>query len=192
MNPIKEIKTDQASLSHIFRFHQLMEEKSIMLVYCGEFSQDLNKILLSFIERKFKSENLEDSVRRRIFNIMVEVLQNVSKNKIDNLGPANDVSPIFMLGSTDTDFLMISSNIIKKGNILTLKSRLDQVNSLDKEGLKNLYREARLNNPFTSSSGAGIGLIDIARKSENKIEYSFEDINTEYSIFSLLIRITKQ
>jgi hypothetical protein len=192
MNPIEKIKTDQTSLSHIFRFHRLMEEKNIMLVYCGEFSQDLNKILLSFIERKFKAENIEDSIRRRIFNIMVEVLQNVSKNKIDNPGSANDVSPIFMLGSTEKDFLMISSNIIKNGNIETLKNRLDQVNSLDKEGLKTLYRETRLNSSFTSSSGAGIGLIDIARKSENKIEYSFEEINSDYSIFSLLIRITKQ
>jgi hypothetical protein len=192
MNPLEEIKTDQTSLSHIFRFHKLMEEKDIMLVYCGEFSQDLNKILLSFIERKFKAENLEDSTRRRIFNIMVEVLQNVSKNKIDNLGSTNDVSPIFMLGSTEKEFLMISSNTIKISNIQTLKNRLDQVNSLDKEGLKTLYRDVRLNNTFSSSSGAGIGLIDIARKSENKIEYSFEDITTDYSIFSLLIRITKQ
>jgi hypothetical protein len=192
MNAIKKISSDQKSLSHIFNFYQLMEEKDIMLVYCGEFSQDLNKTLLSFIERKFKSENMEDNTRRKIFNIMVEVLQNISKNKIENLGNTPEVSPIFMLGTSNNDYLLISSNMIGNDKIPALKNRLDQVNSLDKEGLKLLYKEVRLNSTFSDSSGAGIGIIDIARKSENKLEFSFEKINSEFSVFSLLIRITKQ
>jgi hypothetical protein len=72
-----------------------------------------------------------------------------------------------------------------------LKDRLDEVNSLDKEGLKNLYKDARLNATFSETSGAGIGIIDIARKSENKLVYHFEKVNEKFSVYSLLIRVSK-
>jgi len=168
-----------------------MDEKDIMLVYCGEFSQELNKTLLSFTERKFKAENVEDNTRRKVFNIMVEILQNISKNKIESTENITEVDAVFMIGNNNDDYILISSNMIGNGKIPLLKSRIDEVNSLDKDGLKQLYQKARLNNSLTESAGAGIGMIDIARKSENKLEYSFEELNSEYSIFSLLVRISK-
>ena len=56
--------SSQKPLSKIFNFQKIMDEKDIMLVYCGEFSQELNKTLLSFTERKFKADNVEDNTRR--------------------------------------------------------------------------------------------------------------------------------
>ncbi len=184
--------TAQRPISHIFDFHHLMEEKNIMLAFCGEFSQDLNKTLLAFTERKFKTENIEDNTRRKIFNVMVEVLQNISKNKIENEHNSKDIQPLFMLGTSDNDYLIISSNLMENNKIEQLRNRLELVNSLDKEGLKLLYKDVRLNNTLSETAGAGIGMIDIARKSEHKLEFSFEEVDNEVSVFSLLIRITKQ
>ena len=190
-NSLNKISGMKKPLSHVYSFNRLMDENDIMLVYCGEFSQELNKTLLSFTERKFKADNVEDNTRRKIFNIMVEVLQNISKNKVEKLENTPDIEAVFILGTNQNDYLLISSNIIKNDKIAALKNRIDQVNLLDKEGLKNLYKEVRLNTSFSDKSGAGIGIIDIARKSENKLEYSFEEVNSEYSVFSFLIRITK-
>jgi len=181
----------QKPLSKILNFHKIMDEKDIMLVYCGEFSQELNKTLLSFTERKFKAENVEDNTRRKVFNIMVEILQNISKNKIESAEKITEVDAVFMIGNNNDDYILISSNMIGNSKIPLLKSRIDEVNLLDKDGLKQLYQKARLNNSRSESAGAGIGMIDIARKSENKLEYSFEELNNEYSIFSLLVRISK-
>jgi len=183
--------SDQKPLSKIFNFHKIMDEKDIMLVYCGEFSQELNKTLLSFTERKFKAENVEDNTRRKVFNIMVEILQNISKNKIESEEDISEVDAVFMIGNNNNDYILISSNMIGNGKVPLLKSRIDEVNLLDKDGLKQLYQKARLNNALSESAGAGIGMIDIARKSENKLEYSFEELNSKYSIFSLLVRISK-
>jgi len=190
-NASKKFKANQSSLAHLSAFHQLLDEKDIMLVYCGEFSQELNKTLLAFTERKFKAENLEDNTRRKIFNIMVELLQNISKNKIENLEGTTEVSAVFMIGTSDDDYILVTSNMIRNDKIPPLKDRLDQVNSLDKEGLKNLYKDERLNATFSETSGAGIGIIDIARKSENKLVYSFEKIDDRFSVYSLLIRVSK-
>jgi hypothetical protein len=189
---ISEMNSGPETLSHVYDFHKLMNEKDLMLVYCGEFSQELNKTLLSFTERKFKSENVEDNTRRKIFNIMVEMLQNISKNRVPRTLEIPEIPAVFILGSTSTDFILISSNLIRNENIDQLKERLDQVNSLDREGLKQLYKEVRLNASFSEKAGAGIGIIDIARKSENTLGYSFDKQSDDYSVFSLLIRITKE
>ena len=183
---------DKKTLSQIYSFHSIMEENDIMLVYCGEFSQDLNKTLLSFTERKFKADNVEDNTRRKIFNIMVEVLQNISKNKVEKADSTLIADSVFILGANAESYILISSNMIRNDKISPLKSRIDQVNSLDKEGLKQLYKEVRLNSSFSEKAGAGIGIIDIARKSENKLEYLFENLDDEYSVFSLMIKISKQ
>ncbi len=192
MDIMDNINTSTSSLNHIYDFHRFMDEKDLMLVYCGEFSQELNKTILSFTERKFKAENVEDNTRRRIFNIMVEVLQNISKNRIDDLKGSAELSSVFMLGIKDSDYILISSNMIRNEKIESLRSRIDQVNSLDREGLKQLYKETRLTSTFSETSGAGIGIIDIARKSEKKLAYSFEKIDDKFSLFSLLIRVSKQ
>jgi hypothetical protein len=190
-NTPEKIVGDQKWGSSIIDFHQMMDKKDIMLIYCGEFSQELNKTLLSFTERKFKAENVEDNTRRKIFNVMVELLQNISKNKVESTDNAAEVDSLFMIGNNNDDYILISSNIIRNDKIAPLKERLEQVNSLDKEGLKQLYKDVRLNATFSGSAGAGIGIIDIARKSENKIEYSFEDVNNLVSVFTILIRISK-
>ena len=81
--------------------------------------------------------------------------------------------------------------MIRNEKIMPLRSRIDQANSLDKEGLKLLYKDIRLNSTFSETSGAGIGIIDIARKSENKLVYNFQEINKEFSLFSLLVKVSK-
>jgi hypothetical protein len=192
MENMNNITSNQVSLSHIYSLHNQMDEKNIILSYCGEFSQDLNKTLLSFTERKFKADNVEDNTRRKIFNIMVEMLQNISKNKIENAPESPDFLPLFMLGTVENSYILITSNLILNEKIQPLRDRIDQVNSLDKEGLKQLYKDVRLSGSFSEASGAGIGIIDIARKSENVLKYSFDEIDSKFSMFSLLITVSNQ
>jgi len=191
MEQVIQITSNSRQISSIYSFYKLVNEKNIMLAYSGGFSQELNKTLLTFIERKFKADNVEDGTRRKVFNIMVEVLQNISKNKIEINNEHDDSHAVFMIGVTSEHYILISSNPILNDKISWVSQRIDQINSLDKEGLKALYKDVRLNNSFSEKAGAGIGLIDIARKSENKLEYVFEEIDPDFSIFSLLIKVNR-
>jgi hypothetical protein len=187
----KHFETNEKSLTSFFDFFQLMQNNEIILIYSGEFSQDLTKTLLAFTERKLSSENLEDLVRKKIFNIMVEMLQNISKNAIENNATQTIYSPVFMIGESDQNYLLLSSNKMLNENIPSLKNRLDEVNSLDSEGLKGLYKQVRLSSTFSNIGGAGIGIIDMARKSEKKLSYNFTPINNTDSLYSLLIKVSK-
>lgn len=179
------------SLKHFISLHHLMIENEIILSYSGEVSQPLTKTLLAFTERKFAEDNLEDLVKRKIFNIMVEMLQNISKNSLDNTAAITPTSPLFIIGENDKHFMLLSSNQVNEDNIDNIKSRIDQVNSLDADGLKKLYKQVRLEGKFSDVGGAGIGFIDMARKSENKMEYDFHKIRDTGTLYTLLIKVNK-
>ncbi|MCK4919839.1 MAG: hypothetical protein KAS71_02260, partial [Bacteroidales bacterium] len=80
---------------------------------------------------------------------------------------------------------------ISNDKIEMLKNRIEKVNTLDAVGLKKLYKEVRLTGKFSEVSGAGIGIIDMARKSENKLTYDFTAIDDAHSMYSLQIDIHK-
>lgn len=174
----------------INEFHSIMEKNDIVLVYEGSFSQDFTKSMLTFMERKFISEEVESNVRRKIFNVMVEILQNLSKHKYRDEITGQLFSSSFLIGRNTNSYFVISGNPIVNDRIPSLKEKLKQVNSLDKDGLKQYYKEVRLKGKFSELSGAGIGLIDMARKSGNKLDYEFNPIDKRISFFSLVVKIT--
>ncbi len=165
-----------------------MEDNDVIMVYEGDFSQEFIKTVLSFTELKFNAEELENITRRKIFNVMVESLQNISKHQFDNPDSDPRLASIFMIGYSSEDYLVISSNPIYNNKMVGLRSTLDTVNSLDKDGLKQLYKKVRMENKFSDVSGAGIGIIDMARKSGKKLEFDFQTIDSNLSIYSLLVR----
>ncbi|MEZ5071391.1 MAG: SiaB family protein kinase [Bacteroidales bacterium] len=171
--------------------HGIMQDNDVSLMYDGEFSQEFTKSMLAFMERKFISDELEDSLRRKIFNIMVEILQNLSKHNYQGEKTGKDVSSAFMIGYGEEDYFIISGNPILQTGVEALRAKIDQVNELDKDGLKQLYKEVRLQGKFSEVSGAGIGLIDIARKSGQALEYDFSSLDEELSFFIMLSRISK-
>ena len=185
-------KTSQMSMSFLYDFHNLMEDNDIIMVYQGDFSQDFIKTVLSFTELKFNSEEIGNTLKRKIFNLMVECLQNISKHQFKDQFRDPRLTSLFMIGYTDEDYLIVSSNPIYNNNISALKNLIDEANSYDKDGLKELYKKKRLENAFSESAGAGIGIIDMARKSGKKLDYNFEPVNDEISIYSLLVRVPKQ
>jgi len=178
-------------LNNMFRLFRIMKENEIILIYSGDFSQDLTKTLLAFTERKLSSEIIGDQARKKIFNIMVEMLQNISKNNVKTEAVISMQSPLFMIGENDSAYNLVSSNLILNSNIQFLRTRIDEVNGLDAEGLRELYKQVRLKSTFSNVGGAGIGIIDIARKSENKLTYSFDEIDSKCSMYSLLIKVLK-
>ena len=67
---------------------------------------------------------------------------------------------------------------------------MDKINSLNKEELGEFYKTSLRNNTISDKGGAGLGLIEISRKSGSKINYLFEPINNENSSFSLMVKIS--
>lgn len=175
-------------MKYIYDLHQTMLAQNLILVYEGEFTQEITKSVLAMAERNMDSTGEESSIKRKVFNIMVECLQNIVKH-------ADEVdkhqSAIFMIGRQQDEYIIMSGNPIKKENVDHLKERLDKINSLDKEGLKNLYKDIIKNTQISDKGGAGLGFVDMARKSGRKLEYQFPPMDEDHAFFCLKSTIAR-
>ncbi|OFX67041.1 MAG: hypothetical protein A2X12_02770 [Bacteroidetes bacterium GWE2_29_8] len=191
MSNLEDLKNAATPLNFIYKLHEGMMSKNLKLIYEGDFSQDILKAVLSMTEKQLESIGEDGKIKKKVFNIMVECLQNICKHTEDNKIKINHKSAIFMVGFENEEYFICTGNPIKQENVELLKMKLAEINNLDKEGLKALYMEVVSRGAISDRGGAGLGLIDIARKSGKKLEYSFEEMEKDYLFFSLLIRIPR-
>src|SRR5262249_51953340 len=106
-------------------------------------------------------------------------------------GEIRSHAAIFLIGKESDRYSIMSGNPIRKGNVAGLKGKLDQINSLDKDGLKDLYKEIIKNTTISDKGGAGLGFVDMARKSGEKLEFSFPELNADYCFFCLKVNVPR-
>jgi len=180
-------------MKYVFDIHNAMINNNLILVYEGEFTQEITKSVLSMAEKNMESIGEDSSIKRKVFSVMVECLQNIVRHSDTLPKDIHDLhSAIFMIGKEKDKYVVVSGNPIKSENVTSLKDKLERINSLDKEGLKALYKEIIKNTSISEKGGAGLGLVDMARKSGRNLEFSFENMNGGFSFFSLKSVIAKQ
>jgi hypothetical protein len=147
------------------------------------------------MESKMDAYEEKPKVKRKVFNVLVECLQNLYHHIDKDIDTINvkdfDKSALLMIAKNKDNYQIMTGNYMETKNVNDLKSKLDLVNSLNKEELKAYYKEI-LNDGNRSEKGtAGLGMIDIARKSGQKLEYYFLEIDEKTSFFSLTVKIAE-
>lgn len=171
-----------------------MAANKVILIYEGDFTQETTKSILTMAERNLESAGEESTIKKKIFNVMVEALQNIVKHSDDVKDAENNNhhAAIFLIGHERSQYSIMSGNPVKTANLPSLKAALEHINSLDKDGLKDLYKEIIKNTTISDKGGAGLGFVDMARKSGEKLEWAFVPMNGDYSFFCLKVNIAKQ
>lgn len=171
-----------------FNFKHLKEPSDIILFYQGRFDTKSTKSVLHLAERNINSMLEDPAIKRKVFNVLVECLQNVIKHgeRIEDPDPSKLNTPVLMIGREDQHYIIASGNAMFTKNIESLKSRIDKINNLDKEGLKDLYKQIMRNNDVSEKGGAGLGLVDMARKSGGQLDYHFDTIDQQFTFFTLV------
>ena len=98
-------------------------------------------------------------------------------------------SALIMVKYVGDKIIVRTGNYVKNEGIEALESRLGMVNGLSEDGLRDLYQKKLLSSELSEKGTAGLGLIDIARKSKNKLEHEFVKINDGCSFFCLNVVI---
>lgn len=179
-------------MNFIFNLHQTMMSQKLILVYQGEFTQETTKSILAMAERNLDSTGEESSIKRKVFNVMVEALQNIVKHSDELVdGEIRSHTAIFLIGKEKDKISIMAGNPIQKKNMVSLKEKLEHINSLDKEGLKELYKSIIKNTTISDKGGAGLGFVDMARKSGEKLDFEFPEMSPEYCFFCLKVNVPR-
>jgi len=153
-------------------------------IYRGEFSQSISSHILSLAEKNIDKIGLPSKIKKRVFHIMVESIQNITRHQ-DAPADAPEETAIFAIQKKGPWYFITTGNVVENDKIEPLCLKLDKINSLEQEELTVFYREILSNGKLSAKGGAGLGLIEMARKSGNKLVYDFRNINSEMSYFYL-------
>ena len=172
---------------------RIMMDNHIMLSFKGEITSDIITMVLQIMETRLDAVSEKNSVRKKIFNVLVECMQNLYHHSEAEIAGKIDTRRAMLELSYDDDFYYIlTGNFIKNAEIATLKDRIERVNSLSKDELRQYYREILDNNQISDKGGADLGMIDMARKSGQKLDFNFTDVNDELSFFDLKVKVAKK
>ena len=174
-----------------YDFYDNMERNNIMLSFKGDVTSELLTSILQIMESKLDNLQEEPKIKKKVYNVLVECLQNLYHHldDIDEDQEEKVKSAIFMIGKLDNHYNIISGNYIDNANVEPLKSRLEEINLLSKDELKEYYKAVLNNGEMSLKGGGGLGMIDIARKTGEKLDFSFAPIDDKFSFFSLKIKI---
>ena len=116
---------------------------------------------------------------------MVECLQNIGKHcdHIDSGMPITPGNGIFIVSRSDEGFSVITGNPVANSKIDEIKGMLDTVNNMNRDEIKAYYRKKILESRISDKGGAGLGFIDIVKKTGNRIDYHFEKLSEITSFF---------
>ena len=173
----------------ISQLERLMAENNVYLIWSGHFSTDVEREVLTFTETKLAEEDIELNLRRRIFSILVEILENLAKYSPGKEPEKQFGMPVAMIRMDDEAYSLTTGNLIGNENVEELKGKLDIINNNDKIGLKELFRISLSGQKVESKSTGNMGLIDMARKSGSKLVYQFEQLNDQYSYYTLTVKV---
>ena len=181
------------AITDVYDFYKKMEDEKIILSFKGEFTSDLLTSVLHILESKMLALNIDPKKKKRVFNVMVECFQNLYHH-IEELEQDKELekqqkAALLMIKHVDDKFIVRTGNFIRNTGISELKRKLAMVNALSTDELRELYQKKLRLDDRTDKGTAGLGLIDIARKSKNKLEYEFLDVTKESSFFCLNVII---
>lgn len=174
------------------KFRKMMDNH-IMLSFKGEITSDIINMVLQIMETRLDAVSEKGSVRKKIFNVLVECMQNLYHHSEPEVQGQLDTRRAMLELSYDDDYYYIlTGNYILNEEIPPLRDRIDRVNSLSKDELRQYYREILDNNRISAKGGADLGMIDMARKSGEKLDYNFTDVKKNLSFFDLTVKVSKK
>lgn len=171
----------------IYNFFDTLRDDSLSFLYHGFFSDEFTDKIISLSESNIEKLHEVKNTRNKISFLIAESFQNIIRHGESFENPRYSFSRpgIFIFRIVDNCYVISSANLIRTENIKLVESKLTKINSLNEAEIKLLYSEVMGNEKISDKGGAGLGLIEMARKTGNKIDFEFEKVNEDFSFFYL-------
>ena len=176
-------------MENLLKLHKIFNEKGVLISFNGPLSNSIIEEIGNAIKIYLQEEEREKGTISDIFSVYIEQTQNIcnyiSRHDLDE----KHQSSIILISYHENKYHITSGNSIRKCDIPGLKRRLEHINSLDKEGLKQYHKEQRRRLREPDATSAGLGLIDIARRTDGGLLFRFEPMDEEFDFFSLQVTV---
>lgn len=171
----------------------LLQENGILISFSGRFTQEIIEELGDAVRRYLETENTPQSDTYNVFAVFIEQTQNIKnygrEKEATAWGERIAASGIVAIGKSEAGYFVSSGNLIERSDAAHLCVALDALAQLDKAQLKKLYKEKIRQSVPPDAQSAGIGLVDMARRSSRALEYAVSQIDETLAFFTLKVYV---
>jgi hypothetical protein len=162
--------------------YNTLTQGELLSSHFGDFTLDKINALLGEAKSILKERDAHPTQAKKAYNILVECLENIHKHsaKLQPQQPA-----MFVMTNVELGVSISIGNLLPQADVEPLRTRLQNINEMDREQQKSSYREQIKMGEISARGGAGLGLLDIAIKSRNPLKFEFYDHSEDAAIFML-------
>jgi len=169
-----------------------MVNENIVYIFHGEFNYTMVDTLLIDVKRELTKSGAAKGIQKKTYKILVECLENAYRHSVEHLPPKTGKQEgIFILTRNHNGYGVTVGNPVQKIEVEPLIQKIEETNNMDSDELKEKYRTMIKAATISEKGGAGLGLMDIAIKSGNKLQYNFNEHKEDTNFFTLEINISE-
>ncbi len=172
----------------MYKFRNYLRETGIIFCYSGYMTEDVLLGLGKAIKQKMVMDDEDKETAKAVFSIFVEQVQNVIRYSAEK-ETKDDVAElrygVLTVGRQDNKVFVTCGNVIRNEDRERLKKNLTNIQKMNKDELKKLWKDTLRGKIPDGSKGAGVGFIDIARRTCQGFEFDFSEVDEEISFFTL-------
>ncbi len=182
-------------IENAWKLKELMSDDQLLLVYADHFNSKSYEYLMWLAENRLKQNNTDIQNRKKITNIVIEAVQNISKHGYSDRD--DSVAALLIVGKHNENsaegkkgrYFVLTGNTITKQKKEYLFDRLGYLNSLTPDELREYYKQTMLYHMMTDNQSAGLGFLDMMRKAQNKLLYHFTPLDKEHYFFTFKVTV---
>jgi hypothetical protein len=188
----------QRSMDYL-RSYKNIYDQNIILMYKGELTFDLVTSMIATLEERLEELEENRKVKKKFYNVATECIQNLYYH-LDEVN-AEDIrinsydsrSALILIAARKRFYSLQTGNYIPTDKIENIKQKLDDINAVDPDELRALYKKVLNEQEFSDKGTGGLGFIDIARKTGGqKLRYTFQPVSDIVSYFTLQVRLPRE
>lgn len=174
-----------------------LERNHIVVTYCGPLWAGVIEELASMLKKRLAFDDQPLSVSLAVFSVFIEQMNNMLMYSAETEqflkadgSFVETPKGTSILGNVGKTYFIQTGNVIKNESVEMVRKRIDHLNTLNKDELRKFYKEhVKIEDTNPESKGAGLGLIEVARRSDTPIEYSFVPYDEKRSFFTMYVTI---
>ena len=173
----------------INEYYSRLNGGDVLMAFKGSISSELISNVLEVVESKMDEYRESSKIRKKVYNVLVESLQNLYHHievlPEPMLKEFDDKFGILVVSRQDDRYKISTGNFIGQDKVDVLRNKIDKINSMSRDELKDMYKFILNHQRLSEKGGGGLGLVDIARKTGNQLDYTFEKFDDAYYFFNL-------
>jgi hypothetical protein len=165
---------------------EITRQEEHFFSYCGKVDRTLLNAVLKVVKNRMQFFKENPKIVNRVYNAINETVENFIIHCEQEHWNMNHKMLLVVLNSDD-GWRVITGNHINENQRVGLEAKLKFINTLSLEEKKLLFNGTMKNSTFSERDTAGLGLIDIAIKSD-LLEFEFQKRNDQlFYILNILI-----